>query len=283
MGHRWSGKAPGYTPPAPAPQPPPDSAEVRSVGTALARRGFRDLYIHAGPLDAKGGIPARDLPQWRRISSELRAVMPGVRLFAYVGGLPAKSLGEAPDTFDHTDPRMRATVIKTCTDLVHQDGFDGLHYDIEPVQNGDADFLMLLQETRSALHGKPLSIAAAVWHHTYMREMAPRCDQVALMSYDLRGAAPTPDAYQLAMQQMTEAMCRLFRGSGCKVLMGVATYEEENAFHDPRVENVENGLWGVRRGLLSSPDASAFQGVALYPHWTMDEADWQQYDEAWLR
>lgn len=283
MGHRWSGKAPGYKPPARPPQPPPSSEEVRSVGAELARRGFRDLYIHAGPLDAKGAIPARDPATWQRIRDELRTSMPGVRLFAYVGGLTQVSFGKAPDTIDHADAAVRAAVVKTCTDLVHEAGFDGLHYDIEMVPSGDPYFLQLLDETRPALQGKPLSISASIWHHTYMAQMAHRCDQVALMSYDMRAAAPTPEAYQMTMQQIVPAMCRIFAGSQCRFLMGIAASDEVTGSHDPLVENVENGLWGVRRGLLATSDSSAFQGVALYPHWHMDETDWQQYDSTWLR
>lgn len=70
-------------------------------------------------------------------------------------------------------------------------------------------------------------------------------------------------------------------GGEVEFLVGIPAYEEGKG-HNPAVENVENALLGVLKGLNDiRSDESAFTGVAVYPEWEMSEEEWGVYDAVW--
>jgi hypothetical protein len=104
MGHKWFGQA-------------LSSDEVKMTARQLAQLGFRDLYFHVGPLDAQGQIPPWKATRWRGTLEEFRAAIPGMRAYAWVGGVTVYGIGKAPDTIDDRLPEIRAAVIDTCKTL----------------------------------------------------------------------------------------------------------------------------------------------------------------------
>lgn len=163
-------------------------------------------------------------------------------------------------------------------------GFDGIHYDIEPIQDGDAGFLVLLEATRAALPpGTPLSVATPhfrpplmppvdpftrFWRADYYRQVASRCDQVAYMGYD--SMMPTSGLYERFMRYQVRAMAPNVAG---ELLIGVPTYDEPTASHMAGVETVESGLRGARLGGYG-------QGVAIYADWTTAAEEWEAFRAA---
>lgn len=76
---------------------------------------------------------------------------------------------------------------------------------------------------------------------------------------------------------------RAVQGTPVRLLFGVPTSEEKTWTHDPRAENMRTGLRGLVRGLNDAEAvAGNFIGVAVYPHWETDAAEWADYDDLWL-
>lgn len=217
---------------------------------------------------------------WKRTLAKFRAEMPGKRAYAWVGGVTVASYGRAPDAVDCAIPGVRTGIERTCRDLLARGGFDGIHFDIEMIQRGDPHFIALLEETRSAIRPRPLSVASHWgWSVDYLRRVALHCDQVALMTYDV--GYQNRAEYEKYLAYVVPTACEMLDDLPCRLVMGVPTYGEKNAAHDPAVENMASALVGIKAGLLKAPRHRAFQGVAVYAHWTTDEAAWRQMERYW--
>jgi hypothetical protein len=67
------------------------------------------------------------------------------------------------------------------------------------------------------------------------------------------------------------------------LVFGIPTYDAEPPGHDPEVENVGSAVRGVLAGLLQAGDAARLvRGLAIYADWTTDDAEWQQFQSAWV-
>jgi hypothetical protein len=169
----------------------------------------------------------------------------------------------------------------------------GVQLNVEPMPSGDKAFLVLLEDVRAALPpGKLLSVAAyppptswhpypdVHWDEPYFREVARRCDQIAVMMYD--AAQNLPKAYQRLMADWTLEVLEWSEGKA--VLLGVPTYDDAGVgYHDPKVENLPNALSGIHRGLSQKTLPTNYQGVAIYSDWETSEAEWSHFRAHFLK
>src|SRR6185503_848660 len=91
-----------------------------------------------------------------------------------------------------------------------------------------------------------------------------------------------PRLYQNLMAEWT---CEVLAWSeGRTVLLGLPTYDDaDTGYHDPKAENLINGLLGIHRGLSSrSAIPTNYQGVAIYCEWEMDGAEWAEFHGRFL-
>jgi hypothetical protein len=64
------------------------------------------------------------------------------------------------------------------------------------------------------------------------------------------------------------------------VLLGVPTYNDPGVdYHNSEVENLENALLGIHRGLARRPLPANYQGVAIYCEWETDTNEWQYFEK----
>ncbi|MGF1428731.1 hypothetical protein [Kitasatospora sp. LaBMicrA B282] len=261
----------------------------------LVRGGIRDLYVHAGPLDDDGTLPATRYPQAGALLAAVHQELPGVRVQAWLGDLvePEKQ------GLDLSDPAVRQR-IRDSVQQVLDAGFAGVHLDLEPVHSGDAGYLALLDQVHAltAARGALLSVATpqidplpglhAVagtlaghpkwWAQAYFGQVARRVDQVAVMSYDT--AMPLPSLYTGYVAQQTELALEV-TPSSVDLLMGLPAYEEDQPGHRGSAETVPAAIRGVRLGLgRQAPGRAAF-GVAVYADFTATAADWAAYRRDW--
>ncbi len=216
---------------------------------------------------------------------------PQIKLLAWIG-LPL-------DYVNLGDPTVRHKIAQFCADLVQKYGFDGIHLDPEIIFDGDQTVLTLLDDTRTAIGpGKILSIAThkiwplfpdtmaqkagpQLWSAHYYHELSKHVDQIAVMTYD--SSLTSPILYRLWSRFQVIQISKAVAGTGTELLFGVPTSEEESITHHAFAENMTSGLSGIVDGLNDDETPSdAVTGVAIYPYWDTDLAEWAIYETLWL-
>jgi hypothetical protein len=265
-------------------------ADVDTLAAQLGGTGIRDLFVHAGPFSDDGTLDPGLRPQARWLVAALHAALPGVRVQAW--------LGAHPYDLPLTNAGNRAAVVSS-VDSVLADGFDGVHLDIEPVPDGDAELLRLLDTTHeltvrrhallsiSATFPEPADGVAealalvpghfALWSGPYLHQVAVRVDQVAVMAYDTwlptsaSYAGYVRDATLVALAQVPPSVA---------LLIGVPAYHEDGLRHHSGAETMPAAIRGVRLALGDEPPQREF-GIAVYVDFTATPADWASYRDDW--
>ncbi|MGQ5635311.1 MULTISPECIES: hypothetical protein [unclassified Streptomyces] len=279
-----------------------DGRKTDADVTALARRlrhtGIRDLYVHAGPLEHDGTLPESAYPRARWLIGALHREAPGIRVQAWLGDEVAP---EKPYAMHLERPATRAAVVES-TRRILAAGFQGAHFDLEPLHSGDRNYLALLDalhRVTGARHAV-LSVAAhqidplpafhsvwgAVtghpkwWSQRYFGQVARRVDQIAVMSYDTM--QPLQSLYGGYVARQT-ALALEVTPDSTDLLMGLPFYHENRIGHRAAAETVPAAVRGVRLGLSRTDAGRARFGVALYVDFAATEADWRAYEEGWVR
>lgn len=118
-----------------------------------------------------------------------------------------------------------------------------MHLNVEPWPSGHPGMLRLLDDLRAALPpGRALSVAAYPpptlwqsdleihWTPSYLREVARRSDQVAVMMYDT--GIPLAKPYEALMARWTREVLR--DAAPTPVLLGLPTYDDaDKPWHRP--------------------------------------------------
>ena len=259
---------------------------------SLDRRGIVYVYPHLIPFNGAGRLPVHSREQMRAFLASARRVAPRVRVLPWVGGLRVGYRRQRTGTIDLSDLGQRQRIVAECRGLIDE-GFDGVHVNVEPVPNGDVEFLALLRALRTAVGGGVLSLSATrpgpfalpvapnfVWSPEYYGRVAAEADQLVVMAYDT--ALPTPSLYRRYLAYSASSMTRNLERSGrARVLMGIPTYDGTGLMHRADVENPENALSGLVAGLRGVGGGGTFEGVALYAEWTTDDAEWETYERLW--
>jgi hypothetical protein len=269
-------------------------ADAARLAASLRGTGIHDLYLHVGPLDDRGVLDPGLRPRAAVEVGALHTALPGARVLAWVGGAVGRR------ALDLAQAQLRERVAAAAGQVL-DDGFDGVQYDLEPVANGDGDFLAVLDAVRPRIVGRGaiLSVAAsklepvpglgsvaavvaagpALWSPAYLAAVATRVDQVVIMAYDT--ALPLEALYGGFVARQT----RLALGavpSSTDLLIGVPAYHDENPGHHAWAETVQASVRGVRLGLSQDPGRRRF-GVALYVDFAATVADWRAYRDAWVK
>lgn len=249
-------------------------SDVDTLVSQLRTTGIRDLFVHTGPFDDDGTLNPGRYPQARWFVSAIHQALPGVRVQAWLGA--------------HQIP---ADPLPSIAHVLEQ-GFDGIHYDFEPITDGNTDLLAVLHKTRpltqerhallsvSATHNEPwrgMATCLRVWSEDYLHRIALEVDQVALMTYDT--ALPTQATYAGYLRRATQAALRAVP-TEVSLLVGVPAYHDKAIYRSERAETVAAALHGIRLAIGDRPLARDF-GVALYVDFAATETDWAAYHESW--
>ena len=268
-------------------------ADMDALFLRLRARGVLYAFPHLIPFSAAGQLPVHDREQMRAFLASARRTAPGLKVLPWVGGLRVGYRRSRVGTVDLVDLGQRQRIVAECRGLMDE-GFDGIHVNVEPVSNGNDEFLALLRALRtavgpdrtlsvSAIRPGPVALSIApnfFWTRDYYSRVAALADQVVVMSYDT--ALPTPPLYRRYVAWVSSALTRkLSDGSTARVLVGVPTYDDTNFMHRAGVETLENALYGVVAGLRGVGGGGTFEGVAVYAEWTTDQAEWDTYDRVW--
>ena len=276
--HRWLEK-------------PHSVEEMEQMFRFLDHHGIVYAYPHLIPFDSAGRLPLHNREQMRAFLASARRVAPNMKLLPWVGGLRVGYKRSRAGTIDLGDLGQRQRMVAECRGLMDE-GFDGIHVNVEPIANGDDDYLALLRALRAAVGTGILSLSATrpgpvapafapnfFWTADYYARIADSADQVVLMTYDT--AIPTPSLYRRYVAYAARTVtANLARSHRTRVLVGIPTYDETGLMHRKEVETPENALLGVVSGLRGRTGGT-FEGVALYAEWTTDPEDWAVYERVW--
>jgi hypothetical protein len=278
--HRWLEKA----------QP---IAATESLLATLSARGIRYVYPHVIPFDRSGRLPNHSREQMRSFLAAARRVAPEMKVLPWIGGVRVGYRRMRAGTVDLTDITQRQQIVAECRGLIDE-GFDGVHVNIEPIDDGNVEFIALLNALRTAvgpdrvlslstIRPAPMAVPGArnfVWTAEYYRRIAAVADQIVVMVYDT--GLPTTALYRryvsYAARFMTET---LGPHSRTRVQLGVPSYDESGIMHRAKVETLENALLGVVSGLRGAGQGGTFEGVAIYAEWTTEDQEWADYDLIW--
>jgi hypothetical protein len=285
---------------------PRNEQQYAELFAHLRSHELSEALFHVGPLEADGTIPPERYPRARRLLAALERHharvaeadpppgqrRPEIRAQAYIGQVEVRGGGP----LDLSDPDVRAAIVTTAEGFLDL-GFDGIHYDIEPIEPGDPHFLDLLERTRevTSARGAVLSVALeelemvtaqrtiadlpVIGHAprttpAYLGAVAERVDQVMIMTYGTYLPADWIVGKYVAWQ--SEQTVRVV-GDQAAVLMGVPT---EDVIWS---ETIGSGIRGVRKALGGmDPDVREDVGVAVFAEWTTDADEWAVYREDWL-
>lgn len=269
-----------------------DPAVMDALFRALAARGIVYAYPHLIPFNGAGRLPVHSREQMRALLASARRAAPGLKVLPWVGGLRVGYRRQRQGTVDLGDIGQRQRIVAECRGLMDE-GFDGVHVNVEPVPDGDVQFLALLRALRTAIGGGILSLSATrpgpfavpiapnfLWSPDYYGRVAAEADQLVVMAYDT--ALPTPSLYRRYLSYAARSMTtNLARSGRARVLIGIPTYDGTGLMHRADVENPENALSGLVAGLRGVGGGGTFEGVALYAEWTTDDAEWATYERLW--
>ncbi|MFE9134130.1 hypothetical protein [Streptomyces sp. NPDC007355] len=271
-------------------------ADLAAFAERIKGTGIRDLYVHAGPLEHDGTLPAARYPRAKWLIDAVHRTMPGIRVQAWLGDVLAT---HGPNGLHLEKAESRAAVVTSARQILDT-GFDGVHFDLEPLLSDDAHYLSLLDDLGALTRARkaPLSVAAhqidplpglhsvngAVtgrekwWSQEFFGEVAKRVDQIAVMSYDTW--MPLESLYGGYVAQQTSLALEVTPES-TDLLMGLPFFYEDDLGHHENAETVEAAVRGTRLGLgRTDPDRERF-GVALYVDFAAEEGDWAAYRDGW--
>ena len=159
LAHGWMSDASWFVRNQRAPAAYDSEAARLRLRSTCADNGIAYVFPHLCPATSRGGLPAHDPA---RIEA-LLAALPGVKVLPWVGGVrgahcPVESAA------------WRARFVAACADLLSSHpGLAGVHLNIEPMPDGNAAFLLLLDELKQAIGPEKLLSVAAYppptrWH-----------------------------------------------------------------------------------------------------------------------
>ncbi len=279
LGHEWVGD---YK----------SDAELKELAVSLKKNNIGTLFVHSGPLKEDGSIDPTTYKYSINFVDKMRKFAPEIQLQAWIGQLRGK--------IDLKEELVRKNIAQQAKFLTQLVEFDGIHFDIEPVWDGDSAFIDTLEKTRNSIpQDKVISVALAEFipqsvvistkpFHEFKnynteknyKNVGAHADQIVAMVYDT--GIKTPWIYRWLVKEQTIWISNLYDDK--EVFVGIPAYDEETEAFDPKVENLENGLKGVISGLNNSrSNEDVFGGVAIYPEWEMSDEEWQTYQNLWLK
>jgi len=239
---------------------------IQALATKLRAHHITDVFPELFPTDVAGIIPDVDSAQVETFLDE----------FSRFRVLPSIHWG-----YFRSDKGRKAFIASVKQLLDDHPRIVGVQLKLE-LTNGDAAFLILLDELKASLSpGKLLSVAAHApptqwqeswevhWDETYFREVAKRCDQIVVRMYQT--SVPEPKLYQNLMADWTTEV--LAWSEGKPVLLGVATYSDE----------LRNSLLGIHRGLSRQSVPTNYQGIAILSDLETDDEEWKYFREHFLK
>lgn len=273
-----------------------DDADLAAFAARIKGTGIKDLYVHAGPLEHDGTLPAARYSRARWLLDAVHRTLPGIRVQAWLGD---KLATEGPDGLRLERAASRSAVVASARQILDA-GFGGVHFDLEPLHSGDGHYLSLLDDLRGLTRARrvPLSVAAHQmdplpaahrvvgalsgrqkwWSQKFFGQVARRVDQIAVMSYDTW--MPLEGMFGGYVAEQT-ALALEVMPPQTDLLIGLPFFHENDLGHHESAETVAAAVRGARLGLGRTDRGRERFGVALYVDFAARDGDWAAYRKGW--
>lgn len=279
IGHEWVGEQ-------------KTNSQVQALVEQLASHDFKTVFVHSGPLKEDGSLDPETYMYAADFLEKARMFNDEIQYQAWLGQIRSK--------IDLENPKIRHNVANEAMVLTTVVGFDGIHFDIEPVWDEDLHFIETLKESREMMEeDKKISVALAefipralIWlaeevkqfenfnSEVNYRNVAEYADQVVAMVYDT--GIEEEWLYRWLVKEQTVWITRLLPDT--EVFIGLPAYEDEKDGFNPEIENIENAMLGVIDGMNNTrSNEESFTGVAIYSYWTMDPEEFIIYRNLWIK
>lgn len=110
--------------------------ELKALADHLTRNGATHVFVHIGPFDDEGRLSRYKPAVVKAWLSALKRHAPTVRRLAWLGGRARTSGG----TVELASPAYRRAMVDETRELLERFDFDGIHLNIEPLEEADPDF-----------------------------------------------------------------------------------------------------------------------------------------------
>ncbi|MFI7125359.1 hypothetical protein ACIBQ1_06660 [Nonomuraea sp. NPDC050153] len=262
--------------------------DVEQLAVRLRATGVKDVYVHSGPFNWDGTLSPGKYPNAGNFVKWMREHLPAVRISAWLGQAVKNGL-------DLDDPKARENVLTGVAAIMKQ-GYDGIHYNFEPIGDGDTEFLDLLERTRRytsllststpqiepypglRLTARALLSHDKYWSQGYFRQVVDRVDQVAVMTYD--SFTPLQSLYGGYVARQAELALDLVPAAKA-LYIGAPAYHDHGVPWLDNAESVAMAAEGARLALSEYGRRDRF-GLALYVDFAATEEDWQEYATRWM-
>ncbi|PIR54671.1 hypothetical protein COU74_05280 [Candidatus Peregrinibacteria bacterium CG10_big_fil_rev_8_21_14_0_10_36_19] len=269
-------------------------SQIQKLVETFRKHDIKTVFVHSGPFEKDGGVEENGYAFATNFIEKAKKFDKEIQYQAWLGQIRGK--------IDLNDREVRHNMAKQAFIFTQLVGFDGVHFDIEPVWDGDTNFIELLKETKNMIpKNKKMSVALAefipknfLWIANHFKPLenynteviyknvARYADQIITMTYDT--SLDKEWKYIWLVMEQTIRVTSLLDGKEVFIGLPAYQYDEKKDWFDPEVENIRTGLLGVTRGLNHfRSETDNFQGVAIYPFWEIDENEWQIYDDIWLK
>ena len=276
IGHKWIGEE-------------HSQKEIINLVKDFQEHDIDLVFVHSGPLLKNGSV---DTKLHSNVTKFLQIAKPLDTDIKYQAWL-----GQVRNKIDLSSTEVRNNISSVALLLTESVGFDGIHYDIEPIRNNDEDFLLLLLETKNKLKSdKKMSVAVSelipksvVWFlqdiyeftnynsEKNLKQIAEIADQIVLMIYDT--GTPKKWLYTWLVKEQVVRTSKLIPNDK-ELYIAIPTYDKPNDGFNPEVENISSALQGVINGLNDlRSNSDSFTGIALYANWTTDALEWESYSK----
>lgn len=286
-----------------------DDDAVRDFVRHLRRHRVGHVYAQITTLDINGEWSGRPggTNEFEEVEGEVVAfaeqfkrLYPEGRLY---GALTINSL-LSQEGYRLDDPDIQQTIVDFSVRVVNQMGFDGVMLKVEPIFDGDMDYINLVRAVRDAIGaGNRLAVAVppdwtpteadvpvaaiiapdTVWSREYKRRVALlQVDQIVVSAYNsyLSSAADYTEWVAYQVEAYIDAVGTFNTTS---LIIGVPAFPEALPAHSVEVENMLSSLAGVRRGIQRAGENGVrLRGLAIYADWAAGDEEWSQFRTHWL-
>lgn len=216
---------------------------------------------------------------------------------AYPEGVFLAWLGARLDRISLDQAAWRSN-IATHNERLRDEGFDGVHFNLEPLRDAEPGYLELLAVVRarmgdewiisqatppSAMPGMTLvGIGRNFWSEGFYRATMDIANQTVVMAYNAN--LRFGPLYIAFVRDQTRRLAKwACAGRSHQLLIGVPAFQDVPDAAASGAENIRNALLGVRSALESFPKPpECFGGVSVYANWVTDDAEWSDFEKHWV-